>query len=142
MRLRRESDCEICTRVVIIASTPNEIVGNFNLRDEVLRLVGLPIPNHVDLDNFFLISESRKTVYKKNSSSEKLLMPLPSTKDNSEEAMSIKHAKKPIVGAYLQKQRLEKILSEMTLVLCTTCFLIMLISQQKVIVRRHRDAIR
>ena len=62
MRLCGGNNCEIFSKIGRNARTLNAKVSDYNLRDEVLRQMDLPIPNYVNPNHFLSSLEARKTI--------------------------------------------------------------------------------
>lgn len=85
--------CEICARIGRTVRAPNESVGGFNIQDEVLRWMDLPVVNPSDPDHFLAAPEARAIIDKKKLSLDDLLKFLPSKKNDTEEKKNIQHSK-------------------------------------------------
>eukprot|EP00957_Ditylum_brightwellii_P206239 15347470-Ditylum_brightwellii.AAC.2 len=85
--------CTICSRIGRKVHTPNVEVGTYNLHNEVLHWLDLPVPNQSYPDHFLSPANAREYIVSKNFSFEKLKKWIPNAKVDTEENTPIKKAK-------------------------------------------------
>lgn len=90
-RLCGKNGCDICAKIGRSVRTPDVQVGDYNLQEEVLRWMEMPVPNPSDPNHYLSAKDAREVNDKK--SHPWLLKHLPTKKDNDEEKISIQRSK-------------------------------------------------
>ena len=99
--------CDICARIGRGVRTPNIDVNGKNIRDEVLRVMDLPIIDPSNKDHFLSYDETRLYIDNKKPSVNELISNLSSANKVTSKTKRLSIAKKRIKGKFLIDQRSE-----------------------------------
>lgn len=94
LRLCGIENCALCRDIGRTPRTPNATVNGYNLRDEVLRFLDLPIKNPADKDHYLSPESCRKYIDERKLSFDDIKQFIPSSKTDTENSLRMNKAKK------------------------------------------------